>query len=89
MWKEADWEGFREATEVGLVQLVQLVQLSSKAEAHISRKVTLKRNSPWWTRDIKEAVKARNRLGRIVAERREDWYAACRLVQELIVREKE
>ena len=102
-WKQANWSAFAEAIERSLeegwesrrsltldarVRFLTDVILEA-AQAHIGEAKVAPLAKPWLTREIRAAIKERNRLGRQISEHRVEWLEACKQVRELIAKEKE
>ena len=102
-WKKANFDGFRVCIESSIhtnLEMVENMTLNKKmhflndsiikaATEHIGTVKITKNCKEWMSREIREAVKDRNRLRRQVSTRRTDWIEACRVVQALIKESKE
>ena len=61
------------------MELLNSTILKAAAE-HIGKVKATKNSKEWMTREIRSAIKERNRLRRLVGSRREEWIDACRTV---------
>jgi ribonuclease HI len=96
-WAAADWDSFQDVTE-GRFQSIQWDEsagikecnaqfcriLLEAAEQCVTRVSVAAERRPWMSREVREAMKRRNRLRRTVRENREEWLDACRDVRELV-----
>ena len=61
----------------------------SAAKAHIGKVKTSTNGKEWLSRDIREAIRLRNRHRRNIKEKRKEWITACREVYIMIRVSKE
>ena len=102
-WKKADFVGFSKKlddtiknTPISLEEAPIDVRtrflndaMLSAAKAHIGKVKASTNSKEWLSKEIREAIKLRNRLRRSIASNRKEWITACREVQSMIRESKE
>ena len=98
--REANWSKFAEEIDKNLPTRYQGKNLNKiekrlrrtilkSAKKHIGKKKVTQQNRCEMTKEIKESIKKRNELRKMVATNREEWIEACKATSELIKSEKE
>ena len=101
-WKQADWLAYAEALDREVEEyssrggdrsLTEDVSFLSEAmlraaRTHIGMVKARRVGKEWMTPAVAEAIRERNRLGRHIADHREQWILACGRVRTLIAEAK-
>lgn len=102
-WRKADWPAFAETLDQSVLEyrssggggsLTEDVNfltgaMLKAASAHVGMVRAKRMGKEWMTPEVAEAIKVRNRLGRNIAEHREEWIQACGRVRSLIAEAKQ